>query len=304
MPPTTVSRSWDLPLLHVPQHPDQHRPKRPVLLAVVQKVVHASRPTDRLRFQVGAECTRMVVVKSSGVRGRQPADLMRAAARNNAEWCDRVCRLHGQAGTYHDGGWTVPRRSPPLYPDAITLDPAATIDAILAAIDTSPGCSLKDSFACLDLASEGFHVLFEAQWICRDTNAASPEAPTGMRWERVRAPAVLRQWERAWNQYDVEIPAGLFHPSLLDEDAVIVMAGYRDEAIVAGAISNRSTTVASVTNVFSAIGDLDAAWRASLAALATLVGALPLVGYERGVDLEVARRYGFAPLGPLRVWIK
>ena len=245
----------------------------------------------------------MVVVKTSDVRGQQPTDLVLAAARNNAEWCDIVCRLHGQAGTYHDGGWTVPKRSPPLYPDAVTLDPSASIDAILAAIDTSSGCSLKDSFACLDLASEGFQVLFEAQWICRDADAPSPEAPAGMRWERVRDPAVLRRWERAWNQYDIDIPPGLFHPSLLDEEAVIVMAGYRDEAIVAGAIANRSATVASLTNVFSTVGDLDAAWCGSLAALASLVGDLPLVGYERGDDLEAAQRYGFALLAPLRVWI-
>jgi hypothetical protein len=246
----------------------------------------------------------MVVVKTSDVQGRQPADLVRTAARNNAEWCDSVCRLHGQAGTYHDGGWTVPKRSPPLYPDAVTLDPAASIDAILAAIDTSPGCSLKDSFACLNLASEGFHVLFDAQWICREADAPSPEAPAGMRWERVRDPAVLRRWERAWNQYDIDIPPGLFHPSLLDEDAVIVMAGYRDEAIVAGAIANRSATVASLTNVFSAVGDLDAAWRGSVTSVAEHMGALPLVGYGRGDDLEAAGRYGFALLGPLRVWIK
>jgi len=252
-------------------------------------------------WRVGAECTTMVVVKTSDVQGRQPADLVRTAAVNNAEWCDIVCRLHGQAGTYHDGGWTVPERSPPLYPDAVTVDPAASIDAILAAIDTSPGCSLKDSFACLDLASEGFHVLFEAQWICREADAQPPEAPAGMRWERVRDPAVLRRWERAWDQDD--IPLGLFHSSLLDEDAVMVMAGYQDEAIVAGAIAKRSATVASVTNVFSAVGDLDAAWRGSVAAVAAHTGDLPLVGYERGDDLETARRYGFALLGPLRVWI-
>jgi hypothetical protein len=245
----------------------------------------------------------MVVVKTSDVQGRQPADLVRTAARNNAEWCDLVCRLHGQAGTFHDGGWTVPKRSPRLYPDAVTLDPSASIDAILAGIDTSPGCSLKDSFACLDLASEGFHVLFEAQWISREADAPSPETPAGMRWERVRDPAVLRRWERAWNQYDFDIPPGLFHPSLLDEDAVTIMAGYRDEAIVAGAIANRGATVASLTNVFSAAGDLDAAWCGSLAAVAALVGDVPLVGYERGHDLEVAQRYGFALLGPLRVWI-
>ena len=246
----------------------------------------------------------MVVVKTSDGQGRQPTDLVRTAARNNADWCDLVCRLHGQTGTYHDGGWTVPKRSPPLYPDAVTLDPAASIDAILAAIDTSPGCSLKDSFACLDLASGEFRVLFEAQWICREADLPSPEAPAGMRWERVRDPAVLRRWERAWNQYDIDIPPGLFHPSLLDEDTVMMMAGYRDEAIVAGAIANRGATVASVTNVFSADDDLDAAWCGSVAAVAAHVGDLPLVGYERGDDLEAARRYGFAPLGPLRVWIK
>ena len=99
----------------------------------------------------------------------------------------------------------------------------AGIDAILAAIDISPGCALKDSFACLDLASEGFDVLFEAQWIYRPADVPPPEPPAGMRWERVRDPAVLRGWERAWNQ----IPAGLFHPSLLEEDAVLVMAGYQ-----------------------------------------------------------------------------
>ncbi|MGA9162041.1 MAG: hypothetical protein WB297_14410 [Actinomycetota bacterium] len=125
-----------------------------------------------------------------------------------------------------------------------------------------------------------------------------------MRWERVRDPAGLRRWERAWNHYDFDIPPGLFHPSLLDEDAVMVIAGYWHEAIVAGAIANRSATVAGLTNVFSAVGDLDAAWRGSVASVAAHVGDLPLVGYERGDDLEAARRYGFAPLGPLQVWIK
>ena len=251
-------------------------------------------------FHLRAECTTMVVVETMDAQGHEPTDLVRTAARNNAEWCDTVCRLHGLMGTYHDGGWTVPRRSPPLLPDAVTVDRGAGIDAILAAIDISPGCALKDSFACLDLASEGFDVLFEAQWIYRPANVPPPEPPAGMRWERVRDPAVLRGWERAWNQ----IPAGLFHPSLLEEDAVLVMAGYREKAIVAGAIANRGATAAGLTNVFSSAGDPDAAWRGSVAALAAHVGDLPLLGYERGDGLDAARRYGFTPLDPLRVWIK
>jgi hypothetical protein len=73
--------------------------------------------------------------------------------------------------------------------------------------------------------------------------------------------------------------------------------------LVAGAIANRSATAAGVTNVFSIVGDLDAACCGSLAALALLVGDLPLVGYERSDDLETAQRYGFALLGPVRMWI-
>jgi hypothetical protein len=38
MPPTTVSRLWDLPPPHVPQHADEHRSERPVLLAVDQQL--------------------------------------------------------------------------------------------------------------------------------------------------------------------------------------------------------------------------------------------------------------------------
>jgi hypothetical protein len=38
MPPTTVSISWDLPPLDVPQHPDQRRPHRPILFAVDQQL--------------------------------------------------------------------------------------------------------------------------------------------------------------------------------------------------------------------------------------------------------------------------
>jgi hypothetical protein len=86
----------------------------------------------------------------------------------------------------------------------------------------------------------------------------------------------------------MDIPPGLIHPSLLDEDAMLLMAGFRDEAIFAGAIANRSATVAGLTNVFSAVGDLDAAWRGSVASVAEHMGVLPLVGYERGGDLEAA----------------
>ena len=99
-----------------------------------------------------------------------------AAARNNAEWCDTVCRAHGTPGTFGAGAWTTSRRSPPFYPDAVTLAPNVVGDHLLRCVDASVGCSVKDSFATLELASDGFRILFEADWIGRAGAPPRPEA--------------------------------------------------------------------------------------------------------------------------------
>ncbi|MFC4531438.1 hypothetical protein [Sphaerisporangium dianthi] len=106
---------------------------------------------------------------------------LQAAVRNNAEWCDSMCRAHGMPGTFSDSLWSNPRRSPPLYPDAVTLTPAASADAVLAAIELdSPEPSVKDGFARLDLRDAGFRILFDAQWILRAPTPASPTSEPGV----------------------------------------------------------------------------------------------------------------------------
>ncbi|WP_345409993.1 hypothetical protein [Nonomuraea salmonea] len=88
-----------------------------------------------------------------------------AAARDNAAWCDLMCRAHGRPGMFAGVAWTNPVRTPPFYPDAVTLSPLATATDVLPHIDAGSGASVKDSFATLDLP--GFEVLFEAHWIHR-----------------------------------------------------------------------------------------------------------------------------------------
>jgi GrpB-like predicted nucleotidyltransferase (UPF0157 family) len=88
------------------------------------------------------------------------ADVMRralvgACARENAEWCG----LPEQG----DGFWFSRVRTRPYYPDAVTLFPGVDVTDILAGIDTSPGCSIKDSFD--DLEPPGFARLFRAYWL-------------------------------------------------------------------------------------------------------------------------------------------
>ncbi|MCX5381280.1 hypothetical protein [Streptomyces sp. NBC_00091] len=226
--------------------------------------------------------------------------LLLAAARNNAEWCADVCRRHAFSGSV----WSSPRRTPPLYPDAVTLTPEASAAEVLGRIDTvSPGCSVKDSFAALDLTPAGFRVLFEAQWIHRPAGAAAPAGATDGRleWSEVESTGELSAWEAAW---DGEESTGLFHPGLLTEGIVFLAGRDAEGVIVAGAVASTGGGVVGVSNLFAVDdADTDEAWAAVLAAVGARWPGLPVVGYEAGDDLAAAVRAGFGPLGPLRVWL-
>jgi hypothetical protein len=224
-----------------------------------------------------------------------------AAARNNAEWCDTVCRVNGCPGRFAGDAWTTALRAPRYYPDAVTLAPGATGNAILGRIDGSDGCSVKDSFTTLDLSSHGFRVLFEAEWIGRppDRAAGDRSAPP---WRAVGDASELAEWEAA--RVDGPESSSPFRPELLEQPKVSVLAGHRRDAVVAGAILNRSATVIGCSNLFALDGDLDAAWQAAVAAAARWFPDATLVGYESGAALVAAHRCGFESLGPLRVWMK
>ena len=96
------------------------------------------------------------------------------AVRNNAYWCDHVCREQGLETAWLPSAWVARRRTPPFYPDAVTLVRDVDPQALLATVDAGPGCSVKDSFADLDLLPYGFRVLFEAQWIYQSALVRRP----------------------------------------------------------------------------------------------------------------------------------
>ncbi|MFE5740866.1 hypothetical protein [Streptomyces celluloflavus] len=224
---------------------------------------------------------------------------VRTAARNNASWCEAVCRAHGTPGAFAEEMWASARRTPPLYPDAVTLTPHTAGADLLARIDTaSPGCSVKDSFACLDLTGAGFEVLFEAEWIYRPATLAAPAPVDGVRWDVVPDAEALAGWAAAWGADG----NGPFRSELLADEGTFFLRGRNGDAVVAGAVASRSESVVGLSNVFAADGEARAAWAGVLAAVAERWPGLPVVGYESGDDLTAAADEGCLPIGPLRVW--
>ncbi|WP_229758862.1 hypothetical protein [Peterkaempfera bronchialis] len=175
-------------------------------------------------------------------------------------------------------------------------------DDFLPGVDTaSPGCSVKDSFATLDLTSYGFGVLFHAQWIHRPAGLPVAAAP-GLRTERVATAARLRDWQDAWHG-----GAGapdVFRPALLDDPSVLVLAVLDGDDLAGGAVLNRGSGPVGVSNLYATDpGGTAAIWSSAITAAADHFPGLPLVGYERGDGLTPALAGGFTVLGPLRVWL-
>jgi hypothetical protein len=149
----------------------------------------------------------------------------------------------------------------------------------------------------MDLSGEGMRLLFKARWIHRDaaSNRGRGTPPAG--WVTVTGPDELSEWT---GRHDT---AGVLLPPLLRRGHFRILARQVDGHIVAGAVARLGSGIVAVSNVYAVAGH-----RVDGAELAEVVGAFfpgrPLVGHERGEALEAARDGGFAPLGPLRVWVR
>ena len=227
-------------------------------------------------------------------------DVLQAAVANNARWCDLVARSHGLQTRSDQQAWTCGSRTPPFYPDAVTLVPRPAVLDLLARIDASPGCSVKDSFGGLDLGPYGFRVLFEADWIARPPYGPV-RTPRHLVWRRIVRPADLARWEEAWRPADG--PGDLFRASILDHDWVAVLAAQRSDQIVAGAVACYGPAEVGISNFFARPGAGPEPWPGCLALASSLFPGRTLVSYESGDELTRAERYGFERIGGLRVWI-
>ena len=231
-----------------------------------------------------------------------PEPAARLATWANAAWCDTVCRSHLVPCRFDVDAWVASSRTPAWYPDAVTLSPVVAADRLLDRVDHGPGCSIKDSFAGLDLAPAGFEVLFDATWLHR--LPADGTVGDRLGWRLVRTAGELATWAGAWAAGSAGADPGVFRPRLLDDPAVAVLAVWAGDRVVAGAVANRDRSAVGVSKVFTGTTDPDLVWGTMATAVYAPLPGLPLVGYERGGDLAMARRAGFRPVGDLRVWLR
>jgi hypothetical protein len=215
------------------------------------------------------------------------------AARNNARWCDAVCRALGIPTRIDENLWVALGGPPPLYPDVVTLRPQTSADDVAAALGGRAGGSVKDSFAMLDLGAAGFDVLFEAQWIWREPAVGgSPSSAWHMVGDRVAFAGWLSLHDAPTS----------FGQTLMADPRVRLVLLPDGAAVSAIAATNVSEDEVGLSNVVTARGELVSTWTSLVAAVSCWFPDLPIVGYERDTGLVAARTAGFEAVGPLRVW--
>ena len=96
----------------------------------------------------------------------------------------------------------------------------------------------------------------------------------------------------------------MFPPVLLKQDEAAVLAGYRGERILAGAMANLAAGCVGVTNNFAIKAETVSATAGCIELAMKLFPDLPLAGYESGARLVLMTHLGFKPIGSLAVWLK
>ncbi|WP_018155885.1 hypothetical protein [Demetria terragena] len=221
-------------------------------------------------------------------------DLLSSAVTNNVDWCALVCRRGGITDNTN-GIWLVTGSPAPLFPDAVTLKSGVSARQLSQVLSGRKACSVKDSYADVDLEPYGFSELFTARWIGQ-TNGPKNADPTG--WSHLTETAELESWCAAAELPEV-LPIGL-----LRDPSVRILGAYREGRLVAGAVANSSDRVVGISNVFQVGGDRRAGWGEVASVVARFFPGKPVVGYEHGPDLDAALAAGFSDLGPLRVWLR
>jgi len=229
------------------------------------------------------------------------------AAHSNADWYAMMFDIH-QIGYVRSDIAFLATASPPRYHSWMTtLDPQAqeNLHQLVEQNVQQTGFGIKDAFNSLQLEALGLVELFSASWLFADD--IQPASTNN--WVQITTASDLLLWEAAWNANGSPSSQRQFPDEILSRKDVVIWGRKVSTGFDAGVIANVSAECVGLSNCFG-----KDAYPAAATLCAQLADAqenpsapskrVPVVGYERGNDLDAAVALGFEATGPLSVWVK
>jgi hypothetical protein len=220
--------------------------------------------------------------------------LLAAAVDASRSWYVDIFDLH-RIAVGSDGALWWAEGAPPRWHSAVkTLVPTTDPSGALLRMERHPHGTIADSFGLLDLAAQGFDLLFAATWL-HHPGVAAAGPPLG--WIRVLDSDLMARWNRHHDTVGV-LPSDLWaHPRFT------VLARHDGDVLTGGAILHDAGPVVGLSNTWSSRG-VPVDPRELLDLAAKTHPGRAVVDYAWGADLETMLDAGFEPLGPQHVWIR
>jgi hypothetical protein len=217
---------------------------------------------------------------------------LRTAVDASVSWYDDVFALHHIPVQRADGLWSALGPPPPWHSAVKTLRPGIETERVARAMRGFEHGTVADSFGDLDLAHDGFGVLFDATWLHHEPDAGTGTLPES--WSVVDTAVELDDWATAHDY------AGVLPPAVLDDTRFRILACRRDGRLVGGAITHAGPGTVGLSNVWGTEGV--AVFDEVLVAVSALHPGLAVTDYAWGDDRDAMVAAGFTPVGPQRVW--
>jgi len=237
-------------------------------------------------------------------------DLLQRAVSNNAHWCEAVVKAHGCHSKVDSAYWYSEGAVPLFYPNAVTLSADGKdkqLEIIRRLTESHPKdyWAVKDSYAALDLTSEGFFKLFNACWYAIVPMGIGLSTNANSQIFRVENEEQLSAWESAWAKCQSPEPANrIFPTALLNSNETFFLARANNGQVTDGMIAYFSDGVIGISNLFNLSIDDGEGIAPYLTFLNEAFGRHPFVGYESEDDLKAVKEQGVDLLGNLNVWMK
>ncbi len=207
-----------------------------------------------------------------------------------------VFAAHGLARTRTRRIWHSSEEPPAYYSNILLLDPGGKDELLIGVADlkrTSPrGFTFKDGYSVIDGEAEGLKLLFSAAWIMR---LPQHDDATVAPWKQVCSEEELATWEKAWSLSSPTTRRN-FPEGILEDSSVTFFFDDGPSGPKGGCIVNQSKECVGLSNIFG--GSYDDALTCAL----SIARGKPVVGYERGADLDAAMTAGFRNVAPLNIW--
>lgn len=173
---------------------------------------------------------------------------------NHVAWCAAIAHQLGVPTDRTPYAWVALATMPPFYPNLITLEPNAAIDAevteLEARLDTGRG--IEDSFVNPSLDESGFGIGLRGEWCALQSSPVMASEFLRLKVSIVQIRGELEQWTTVWGAPG----SSIFLPRILNLSDAWLLCAWQGDELASGWAASSGGGALGISNAFGNPGGI------------------------------------------------